>query len=220
MVRKTYNSHYFGSQIRFQDLRLKSFHPSSSVLSNWAKKFIPLPRCNPLRFPSCIGPSQALPDFWDKITPARSSRAAAARVTRPTPGAQQQSLPLLALADSVVAAAMAERAPAAVGPAVFVNAGYLTLTHATATGSTATAGGAGTGLSGHNGSAGTANSTSLFNYAGTVNGSGTTGPLTLLDPPAPVSVLTSVPTLNEWMLMLLACLRLGIGWKKLHNMGN
>jgi hypothetical protein len=86
---------------------------------------------------------------------------------------------------------------AASGPAVFVNAGSLTIVNTTATGSTATAGAAGTGLSGHNGAAGTANSTSLFNYAGAVDSSGTTGPLAVLDPAA------SVPALSTWAMILL-----------------
>jgi hypothetical protein len=83
---------------------------------------------------------------------------------------------------------------AAVGPAVFVNAGSLTIVNSTATGSTATGGAAGTGLSGHNGTAGNANSTSLFVYAGVANSASITGPSTLLDPqtnptPAPASAL-------------------------------
>jgi len=70
----------------------------------------------------------------------------------------------------------------------------LTIVNSTATGSSATAGTGGTGLAGHNGSAGTANAISLFNYAGTVNSSSTTGPSTLLDEqtqttPAPSSAI-------------------------------
>jgi hypothetical protein len=100
---------------------------------------------------------------------------------------------------------------AASGPAVFVNTGSLALDNVTATGSAATAGAGGTGLAGHSGSAGSANLTSLFNYAGTVNSSGTTGPLGLLDAAA------SVPTLNEWMMLLFALLLMGTGWKVLHG---
>jgi hypothetical protein len=100
---------------------------------------------------------------------------------------------------------------AASGPAVFVNTGSLALNNVTATGSAATAGVGGTGLAGHGGSAGTANLTSLFNYAGTVNSTGTTGPLSLLDPPV------SVPTLNEWMMLLFALLLMGTGWKILYG---
>ena len=71
---------------------------------------------------------------------------------------------------------------AAAGAAIFVNAGSLTFAADTsATGSSATGGAGGTGLAAHNGSAGTASSSSLFNYAGTVNGAATTGPLTVLD---------------------------------------
>ena len=74
---------------------------------------------------------------------------------------------------------------AATGPAVFVNAGSLTIVNSTATGSSATAGAGGTGQSGHNGAAGTADSTSLFNYAGLLNSASTAGPSTLLDPVGP-----------------------------------
>ncbi len=85
---------------------------------------------------------------------------------------------------------------AAVGPAVFVNAGTLTATNAVATSSTATAGSGGTGRTGGAsiGADGAANSTSLFNFAGTVNGSGTTGPLTLLNPPQTITFATPAPT--------------------------
>ena len=76
---------------------------------------------------------------------------------------------------------------AAVGPAIFVNAGALAFVNTTATGSSATAGGGGTGQAGHHGAAGTADSTSLFNCGGAVNGSWTTGPLTLLDMPPSVA---------------------------------
>jgi hypothetical protein len=77
---------------------------------------------------------------------------------------------------------------AAVGPAVFVNAGTLTMANSGATNSSATgglggAGGAsyGSGPSasnpGSNGSGGSADATPVFNYAGTVNGSTVTGPV-------------------------------------------
>jgi hypothetical protein len=64
---------------------------------------------------------------------------------------------------------------AAAGPAIFVNAGTLTTTDSGASGSSATGGNAGVG--GGSPAAGTANATPVFNYGGTVNGSGTTGPV-------------------------------------------
>jgi hypothetical protein len=73
---------------------------------------------------------------------------------------------------------------------VFVNAGTLTIANAEATGSMAVAGVGGTGLGGHNGTAGAANATSLFSYAGTLNGVSTAGPSTLLDPASAVPVLS------------------------------
>lgn len=101
---------------------------------------------------------------------------------------------------------------AAVGPAVFLNAGSLTLVNSTATGSAATAGTGGTGLSGHNGTAGTANAASLFNYAGVVNTVSTTGPSTLLDPQAaPAS--QAVPALSVWAMLLLAAGLAWVGWR-------
>lgn len=65
---------------------------------------------------------------------------------------------------------------AAAGPAIFVNAGTLTTTNSNASGSTATKGSAGT-VCGAGAGDGTADVTPVFNYAGTVNGSTTTGPL-------------------------------------------
>jgi len=56
-------------------------------------------------------------------------------------------------------------------------------------------------LSGHAGTAATASAASLFNYAGTVNGTGTTGPLTLLD--AAVTNPAGIPTLSQWGMMIL-----------------
>ena len=61
----------------------------------------------------------------------------------------------------------------AAGPAVFVNAGTLTTLNSDATGCTSTAGLAG-GIPATNGSR---DATPVFNYAGTVNGSATTGPI-------------------------------------------
>ncbi|HEY1975788.1 MAG TPA: hypothetical protein VGG89_04565 [Candidatus Baltobacteraceae bacterium] len=65
---------------------------------------------------------------------------------------------------------------AAAGPAIFVNAGTLTTTNSGASGSTATVGSGGT-LCGPGASGGTADSTPVFNFAGTVNASATTGPI-------------------------------------------
>ncbi len=90
---------------------------------------------------------------------------------------------------------------AAAGPAVFVNAGTLTVSNVLASDSVATAGAGGTGDLSRNGSAGTANATHLFNYAGAVNTSPTTGPLGLLDPPVAVPALSTA----GWI-----CLVLGI----------
>ena len=83
---------------------------------------------------------------------------------------------------------------AAVGPDVFVNAGSLTVTNCTDTGSTATAGAGGTVMSfgATNGAAGTANSTPLYNYAGIVNGSPTTGPRAEITP-SPIHFAVSTP---------------------------
>jgi hypothetical protein len=64
---------------------------------------------------------------------------------------------------------------AAAGPAIFVNAGALTTTNSGATLATAVAGAG--GISATSGLAGTADATPVFNYAGKVNGSATTGPI-------------------------------------------
>jgi hypothetical protein len=73
---------------------------------------------------------------------------------------------------------------AAAGPAVFVNAGSVTTANSGAANASATGGSGGSGgasysgsNAGSNGSAGTADTTPVFNYAGTVNGSTTTGPI-------------------------------------------
>ena len=68
---------------------------------------------------------------------------------------------------------------AAAGPAIFVNAGSLNLTNVTGSSFAATAGQGGTAgdPSATAGSAGTADPTPVFNYAGTVNGSATVGPI-------------------------------------------
>jgi hypothetical protein len=72
---------------------------------------------------------------------------------------------------------------AAAGPAIFVNAGSLTVSNSGAGNATATPGSGGAGGAapstnpGSSGSPGTANPTPVFNYAGSVNGSGTTGPV-------------------------------------------
>jgi hypothetical protein len=73
---------------------------------------------------------------------------------------------------------------AAAGPAVFVNAGSLAVANSGAANATATGGSGGSGGAsysgsnpGSNGTAGTADSTPVFNYAGTVNGSTTSGPV-------------------------------------------
>lgn len=107
---------------------------------------------------------------------------------------------------------------AAVGPAVFVNAGSLTITNSTASGSTATAGAAGTGRLGHAGTAGTANALSLFNYAGTVNGAGTTGPLAWLDPA--VAGSAAIPTLSECSMIILAGVMVLFGSREMRRRGN
>lgn len=62
---------------------------------------------------------------------------------------------------------------AAAGPAIFVNTGVLTTTNSGASGATAIGGAAG----GTGATAGTADATPVFNYAGTVNGSTATGPI-------------------------------------------
>jgi hypothetical protein len=62
---------------------------------------------------------------------------------------------------------------AAAGPAIFVNDGTLTVTNSGAGGSSALGGAGGGGQA----TAGTSDSTPLFNYAGLVNGSATTGPI-------------------------------------------
>jgi hypothetical protein len=64
---------------------------------------------------------------------------------------------------------------AAAGPAIFVNAGVLTTFNSGATLVSASAGAG--GISATSGSSGTANATPVFNYAGTVNGSGSIGPV-------------------------------------------
>lgn len=70
---------------------------------------------------------------------------------------------------------------AAGGPAIFINAGSVTTTNSGASGSIATGG---TGAA-----SGTADATAVFNFAGTVNGSGTTGPIAgALSNTAPASV--------------------------------
>lgn len=97
---------------------------------------------------------------------------------------------------------------AAAGPAVFVNAGALTIVNCTATGSSAAGGAGGTGSAGHNGTAGTANSTSLFNYAGIVNASATTGPIGILDPVT--RVMVTAPAITSWGMLILTLL-LGAG---------
>jgi hypothetical protein len=73
---------------------------------------------------------------------------------------------------------------AAAGPAIFVTAGSLTITNSGQSSAGATAGTGGTGgvavsgnNAGSNGNPGTADQTPVFNYAGTVNGSGTPGPV-------------------------------------------
>jgi len=75
---------------------------------------------------------------------------------------------------------------AAAGPAVFVRLGALTISTSTASGSTAT-GGAGGGF----GQSGTADPTPVFNYGGTVNGSGTAGPVA-----SAVTNSTTLPALS------------------------
>lgn len=92
---------------------------------------------------------------------------------------------------------------AAAGPAVFVNAGALVVVNSTATGSSAIPGSGGTGSGGHNGTAGTSNAASLFNFAGIVNSSVTTGPLTLLDGATGAGAV-AVPVLSAWGTILLA----------------
>ena len=82
---------------------------------------------------------------------------------------------------------------AAAGPAIFVNQGSVTILDSGSTGQVATPG---TGAA-----SGTADSTPVFNYAGTVNGSGAAGPV--------VSALFNgapppVPSLGAWALLLLA----------------
>jgi len=62
---------------------------------------------------------------------------------------------------------------AAAGPAIFVNAGSVTTVNSGASGSSATGGAGGGGGA----TAGTADPTPVFNYAGTVNGLVTTGPV-------------------------------------------
>lgn len=62
---------------------------------------------------------------------------------------------------------------AAAGPAIFVNAGALKATNSGASGSSASDGAGGS----QGGAPGTADATPVFNYAGTVNGSPTTGPV-------------------------------------------
>lgn len=61
----------------------------------------------------------------------------------------------------------------AAGPAIFVNAGSVTITNSGATNSNATPGASG----GSPATNGTADPTPIFNYAGSVNGSATTGPV-------------------------------------------
>ena len=65
---------------------------------------------------------------------------------------------------------------AAAGPAIFVNAGTLTTSNSSVNGSTST-GGLNGGTSGSNAQNGGSDSTATFNYAGTINGSTTTGPV-------------------------------------------
>jgi len=69
---------------------------------------------------------------------------------------------------------------AAAGPAIFVRLGTLTTINSAWTDATATGGAGGTGhtsFASTAGTAGTADATPTFNYAGTVNGSATTGPI-------------------------------------------
>jgi hypothetical protein len=64
---------------------------------------------------------------------------------------------------------------AAAGPAIFVNAGTLTTINSGAAGSTASGGNPGSG--GGSPTAGTSSATPVFNFAGTVNGDNTAGPV-------------------------------------------
>jgi hypothetical protein len=87
---------------------------------------------------------------------------------------------------------------AAVAPAIFVNRGSLLTINSDSTGQQATSG-AGGGLEG----TGTPNATPVFNYAGTVNGSSTVGPIpAALGSTTPL--LIPVPTLGTWAALLFA----------------
>ncbi len=66
---------------------------------------------------------------------------------------------------------------AAVGPAVFVRAGILTTIASTTTGQEVTAGTGGASTGGIAGDDGQTDATAVYNVAGTINGSATTGPL-------------------------------------------
>ncbi|MBV8153768.1 MAG: hypothetical protein JOY98_05065 [Candidatus Eremiobacteraeota bacterium] len=66
---------------------------------------------------------------------------------------------------------------AAAGPVIFVYAGTLTTTNSGETGSTAIGGPGGQGYYGPAAQPGTSDSTPVFNFSGTVNGSSTTGPI-------------------------------------------
>jgi hypothetical protein len=76
----------------------------------------------------------------------------------------------------------------AAGPAIFVNAGSLTTANSGAMGSTATGGAAGSG--GRTDGGGSADATPVYNYAGNVNGSSTTGPV-------PSALSGSAPSLRR-----------------------
>jgi hypothetical protein len=86
------------------------------------------------------------------------------------------------------------------------------VSNAVATGSTAVAGVGGTGDLGHNGTAGGASTASLFNYAGTANGSAVAGPSTLLDAPA-----VPVPALSTGAMVLLAVSLALFGWLRMRG---
>jgi hypothetical protein len=74
----------------------------------------------------------------------------------------------------------------------------VTITNSGSTGQVATPGsGAGSGTSG------TADATPVFNFAGTVNGSGTAGPVAGALA-ASMPVVIPVPTLGTWALLLFA----------------
>jgi hypothetical protein len=80
---------------------------------------------------------------------------------------------------------------AAAGPAIFVNLGTLTTSNSTASSASAVGGNGGGGA----GQVGTADATPVFNYAGTVNGATSSGPVTTAltgaTPPAHLSISVS-----------------------------